>query len=279
MRPLIDVLELARLLETTDVTLLDVRWTLGQTTGHDAYLTGHLPGAVYVDLDTELSATPGERGRHPLPADEVFEEAMRRAGVTPDRQVVVYDGGSGLAAARLWWMLTDAGHAAVRVLNGGYPAWVAAGRPVEPGEVQGVRGTFLARPGHRPVVDAEGLEQHLRVGGALYDVRAADRYRGENETIDPVAGHIPGASSLPYASLTDGGAFASPEQLVTTMAHVRPGDVFSCGSGITAAAAILAGEQVGIEGLVLYPGSWSEWIADSSRPVATGSERGRLPVS
>jgi thiosulfate/3-mercaptopyruvate sulfurtransferase len=279
MRPLIDVLELARLLDSADVTLLDVRWSLGQTTGHDVYLDGHLPGAVYVDLDTELAAPASERGRHPLPADEVFAEAMARAGVTPDRQVVAYDDGSGLGASRLWWMLTDAGHPAVRVLNGGYAAWVAARQPVEPGEVTGVRGTFRATPGHRPVVDAAGLARHLRDGGALYDVRAADRYRGENETVDPVAGHIPGASSLPYASLTAGGGFASSEELLTTMANVRPGDVFSCGSGVTAAAAILAGEQAGIEGLVLYPGSWSEWIADPSRPVATGSERGRPPVS
>ncbi len=277
MRPVIDVLELAHLLETAVVTLLDVRWALGRTTGHDVYLDGHLPGAVFVDLDTQLAAPPGERGRHPLPPAEVFDEAMRRAGVMPDREVVAYDGGSGLGAARLWWMLTDAGHTSVRVLNGGYAAWLASGKPVEAGEVVNAPGTFVARPGHRPVVDADGVARHLRGGGALYDVRAADRYRGENETIDPVSGHIPGASSLPYAALAGDAGFAPSEELYETMGHLRPGDVLSCGSGVTAAAGILAGEQAGIEGLVLYPGSWSEWIADPSRPVATGSEPGQLP--
>lgn len=277
MRPLISVSQLARLVESHDFTLLDVRWSLGDATGHDSYLAGHLPGAVYVDLETELTAEPGPGGRHPLPSVEVFAAAMQRAGVTDQRQVVVYDGGSNMAAARLWWMLTDAGHRLVRVLNGGYARWVAKGMPVEQGEVTPSRGTFVPEPGHRLVVDPEGVVAHLRGGGALYDVRAAERYRGENETVDPVAGHIPGALSLPMATLLSRGRFAPRSDLASKLGHLRPGDVLSCGSGITAAAVMLAAEQVGIGDLVLYPGSFSGWIADPSRPVATGADAGSLP--
>ena len=277
MRPLIDVAHLAQLMQRDEFTLLDVRWSLGDPGGHDAYLAGHLPGAVYVDLESELAGPPGLGGRHPLPTAEVFAEAMRRVGVTAQRQVVVYDGGSGLGAARLWWLLTDAGRRLVRVLDGGYAGWIAAGRPIEAGDVTPKRGTFMPDPGHRPVVDTEGVIQHLRDGGALYDVRAADRYRGENETIDPVAGHIPGALSLPMATLVSGGRFVRRGELAAKVGHLRAGDVLSCGSGITAAAVMLAAEQVGIGDLVLFPGSFSSWIADPSRPVATGPDAGSLP--
>jgi len=277
MRPLIDVAHLAQLMQRDEFTLLDVRWSLGDPGGYDAYLGGHLPGAVYVDLESELSGPPGLGGRHPLPAAEVFAEAMRHVGVTDQRQVVVYDGGSGLGAARLWWLLSDAGHRLVRVLDGGYAGWIAAGRPIEAGDVTPKRGTFMPEPGHRQVVDTEGVIQHLRDGGALYDVRAADRYRGENETIDPVAGHIPGASSLPMATLVSGGRFVRRGELAAKVGHLRAGDVLSCGSGITAAAVMLAAEQVGIGDLVLFPGSFSGWIADPARPVATGPDAGSLP--
>ena len=277
MRPIIDRAHLAQLLDREEFALLDVRWSLGEPGGHDAYLEGHLPGAVYVDLDTELAGAPGRDGRHPLPSVEVFAEAMQRVGVTEQQQVVVYDGGSGLGAARLWWMLTDAGHRLVRVLNGGYAGWVAAGRPVEAGEVTPKRGTFVPEPGHRQVIGTEGLIQRLRDGGAVYDVRAADRYRGENETIDPVAGHIPGALSLPMATLVHDGRFVPRGELAAKMAHLRSGDVLSCGSGITATAVMLAAEQVGIGDLVLFPGSFSGWITDPSRPVATGPDAGSLP--
>jgi thiosulfate/3-mercaptopyruvate sulfurtransferase len=277
MRPIIDVSHLARLMDRGDFTLVDVRWSLGDSSGHDAYLAGHLPGAVYVDLETELAAAPGPGGRHPMPRVEVFAAAMQRAGVT-DTQVVVYDGGSNMAAARLWWMLTDAGHRLVRVLNGGYARWVAKGMPVEQGEVTPKQGSFVPEPGHRPFVDPDGVIQHLRDGGALYDVRAADRYRGENETVDPVAGHIPGARSLPLGTLVSGGKFLPRTELAVKMSHLRAGDVLSCGSGITAAAVMLAAEQVGIGDLVLFPGSFSAWIYDPARPVATGAGAGSLPV-
>ncbi len=277
MRPIMDVAHLAQLLDRSEFTLLDVRWSLGDTSGHDAYLAGHLPGAVYVDLETELTALPGPGGRHPLPSAEVFAEAMRRVGVEEHQEVVVYDGGSGLGAGRLWWMLSDAGHRLVRVLNGGYEGWIAAGMPIEAGDVVPKRGTFVTEPGHRRVVDTDGVIEHLRDGGALYDVRAEDRYRGENETIDPVAGHIPGAVSMPMATLVRDGRFVPRGQLATKLRHLRAGDVLSCGSGITAAAVMLAAEQVGIADLVLFTGSFSGWITDPTRPVATGPDAGSLP--
>lgn len=276
MGPLIDATELAPLLGDAPPLLLDVRWLLNDDSGHALYLAGHLPGAVWVDLDAELAGPPGAGGRHPLPDPEVFGEAMRRVGVTADRPVVAYDGGSGLGAARLWWLLTDAGHPDVRVLNGGYPAWVAAGLAVETGEVAPARGDFRGVPGGRRVVDADGVVAHLAASGAVYDVRAADRYRGENETIDPVAGHIPGARSLPYATIADADGFPEAGELKARLGALATGDVVSCGSGITASAVILAAEQAGVEGVVLYAGSWSGWITDPSRQVATGPHAGAL---
>ncbi|HSN12350.1 MAG TPA: sulfurtransferase [Propionibacteriaceae bacterium] len=278
MRPLISASELQRLLIHDHVILLDVRWSLGESGGHDEYLAGHIPGAAYVDLEKELTGPPGTGGRHPLPPVDVFAEAMRRAGVTEDHQIVVYDGGSGLSAARLWWMLTDSGLRLVRVLNGGYSRWVARGLPVQTGEVTPVRSAFVPEPGHRPVVDPDGVMRHLAAGGAVYDVRAADRYRGDNETIDPVAGHIPGALSLPLGTLVRGGTYVPRGELAASTSHLRAGDVLSCGSGITAAAVMLAAEQAGVTGLVLFPGSWSQWISDPARPVATGPEPGALPT-
>ena len=277
MRPLIDVVELTELLQSSEATLLDVRWTLGERTGHDAYLAGHLPGAVYVDLDDELAGPPGAGGRHPLPSVEVFTEAMQRAGVSASRPVVAYDAGPGFSAARLWWLLTDAAHPYVRVLNGGFRAWKGAGLPVEAGEVEVERGEFVPQPGHRRVVDADGVVAHLRAGGTLHDVRGADRYQGDNETVDPIAGHIPGALNLPVGSLVGAGGFAPRAELLPKVGHVKPGDVLSCGSGITASAAMLAAEQLGIEDLVLYSGSWSNWITDPARPIATGAEPGTYP--
>jgi thiosulfate/3-mercaptopyruvate sulfurtransferase len=277
MRPLIDVVELTELLRSAEVTLLDVRWTLGERTGHDTYLAGHLPGAVYVDLDDELASPPGVGGRHPLPSVAVFTEAMQRAGVSADRPVVAYDAGPGISAARLWWLLTDAAHPYVRVLNGGFRAWKDAGLPVDAGEVEVERGSFIPYPGHRRVVDADGVIAHLRAGGTVHDVRGADRYQGENETVDPVAGHIPGARSMPVGSFIGGGGYAPRGELLHKVGHVKTGDVVSCGSGITASAAILAAEQVGIEDLVLYSGSWSDWITDPAHPVATGAEPGTYP--
>ena len=200
---------------------------------------------------------------------------MRRIGISADVPVVVYDGATSLAAARLWWLLTDAGHHDVRVLDGGYAAWQAARQPVETGPgIVPEPGDFLARPGHRDVVDADGvlaLVTGLSAGAVvLVDVRAADRYAGENETIDPVAGHIPGAISRPSTgNLTATGRFRPAPEIAERFADIGGEPVLYCGSGITAAHTLLALESAGRTGTV-YPGSWSDWITDPDRPRASG---------
>lgn len=236
--------------------LLDVRWTLAGGADRAAYEAGHLPDARLVDLDRDLAAPPGSGGRHPLPPVEVFEAAMRRCGVSHDSDVVVYDDApAGMAAARCWWLLRWAGHRAVRVLDGGWSAWVAAGLPVEAGPVGAAPGDFTARPGAMPVLDADGAARVAREG-VLLDARAPERFRGEIEPVDPVAGHIPGAVNAPPGSAVDVPAGA-------------PVGAY-CGSGVTASRLVLDLEARGIAA-ALYPGSWSEWIGDPGRPVATGA--------
>lgn len=185
---------------------------------------------------------------------------------------MAYDAATSLAASRLWWLLTDAGHDDVRVLDGGFAAWQESGRPVEtgPGDVP-VRGDFVAHPGHRDAVDAAEVEAMVVAGSrSLVDVRAADRYAGENETIDPVAGHIPGALSRPSTqNLTESGRFKAPAEIAARFADIAGDPVLYCGSGITAAHTLLALETAGRTGAI-YPGSWSEWITDPHRPRATG---------
>ncbi len=264
---LISVAELAEVLDA--VTVLDVRYRLGGPPGHEEFATGHVPGAAYVDLDTALAGPPGERGRHPLPEAADFEAAMRRAGVDGARPVVVYDDWAGHAAARCWWLLRHHGHDDVRVLDGGWGAWRAAGLPVATGRPgQRVAGDFTAGPGRSRVVSATQVPGV----GVLVDARAAERYRGEVEPVDPVAGHVPGAVNVPTsANLGPDGRFRAARELAATYAAVGavPGaDVaVYCGSGVTAAHDILALELAGVEA-ALYPGSWSEWVADPSRPVA-----------
>lgn len=278
--PLVTAAELAAELTAAEPPLLlDVRWALGSDSGRAEYLAGHLPDAVWVDLDRDLAAAPGAGGRHPLPTPAAFQAAARRLGVSDGRAVIAYDGGNQLGAARLWWLLTDGGKTDVRVLTGGFAAWVAAGGPVEAGDVPAEPGDVTLTAGSRPVVDLAGIRSHLQTGGVLWDVRAPERYRGETETVDPVAGHIPGAQNLPVGGFTGPEGFAAVETLRTVLREVRPGDVMSCGSGVTAAAGILAAEAAGIPGVALYPGSWSQWVSDSRRPVATGAEPGSLPRS
>lgn len=269
--PLVSVEELvAELSAGREVVLSDVRWTLNGPPGRPAYESGHLPGAAFVDLETELTTHGATGGRHPLPDPGVFEAAMRRIGVSTGRPVVAYDGATSLAASRLWWLLTDAGHPDVRVLDGGYGAWLDAGLPTETGpEPAVVEGDFRTRPGVRAAVDADEV---LALAGerALIDVRAADRYAGENETIDPVAGHIPGALSRPSTeNLTATGRFRPVSEIAERYADVGEDPVLYCGSGITAAHTLLALESVGRTGAI-YPGSWSDWITDPDRPRATG---------
>jgi thiosulfate/3-mercaptopyruvate sulfurtransferase len=275
MADLIEASELARLLETGPMPVLaDVRWTLGGPPGLPDFERAHLPGAQYVDLEQELSAEPGEGGRHPLPAPAVFQQAMRRIGVNKDSVVVVYDGGNALAAARLWWMLTDAGHTSVRVLNGGVAAWAAASLPLETGAAAQVApGDFVAAAGHRSLLGAAEVAAMLGQpsSASLIDVRAADRYAGESEPIDPVAGHIPGAINLPsMANIGPDGRFLEPAVIAARYAEVGQAPVVYCGSGITAAHTLLALYEVGVQDAAIYAGSWSDWITDPSRPVATG---------
>jgi thiosulfate/3-mercaptopyruvate sulfurtransferase len=279
-QPLIDVGSLAAdLASGAPPALLDVRWRLGGPPGIESYRAGHLPGAVYVDLDTDLAAPPGAGGRHPLPAADDFAAAMRRAGVRAGHPVVVYDDGDSTIAARAWWMLRYFGHDQVRVLDGGFRAWAAAGRPVTTDEPRAAAGDFTAVPGHLPVLDAAGAAALAR-SGVLLDARAGERYRGETEPVDPVAGHIPGALSAPtVANVDKDGRFLPPADLRHRFAEfgiaAGPGPAVGayCGSGVTAAHEVLALALAGIPA-ALYVGSWSGWTADRSRPVATGPDPG-----
>ena len=258
--------------------LLDVRWALGDDRGRDKYLAGHLPGAVYVDLETELADPPDPAlGRHPLPSLQRLQAAACRWGVRPDRSVVAYDDSGGLAAARAWWLLRWGGLTDVRLLDGGLSAWVRAGGGLEDGDVVPPAGDVVLSGGGMPVVDADTAAALPGRGGVLLDARAAERYRGEVEPVDPRAGHVPGATSAPTTGNLDGdGTFLPPEELAARFAAlgVRPGvDVgVYCGSGVTAAHEVVALAAAGFEA-ALWPGSWSQWSADPDRPVAVGEQR------
>jgi thiosulfate/3-mercaptopyruvate sulfurtransferase len=271
--PLISAQDLAA--QLADVSVLDVRWELGPGARRDQYLAGHVPGAVFVDLDADLAARAGEGGRHPLPARRAFELAMRRAGVSDSRPVVAYDDASSTAAARAWWLLRYHGHPDVRVLDGGLSAWRDAALPIHTDEPAPRLGDFTARPGAMPVLDAAAAGELAR-NGVLIDARAAERYRGEAEPIDPVAGHIPGAVNRPTTeNVEPSGRFKDRGALRAAFAGLvaRPGHPAVgayCGSGVTAAHEVLALELAGHRA-ALYPGSWSEWIRDPARPVATGA--------
>ncbi len=255
--------------------LADVRWVLGGGSQPAAYEEAHLPGAHWVDLEAALTSPPGAGGRHPLPPAALFEEAMRRIGLDDDALLVAYDGANSLAASRLWWLLSDAGHDAVRVLNGGLTGWLRTGGPTVSGPAPTVaRGRFAARPGRRRQLNGTQVHGGLGTPTAplLVDVRAAERYCGAAEPIDPVAGHIPGAINLPSMGNVDGeGRFLDPAEVGARYraAGVGEGAVLYCGSGITAAHSLLAMESAGLTAAI-YPGSWSDWITDPDRPVAVG---------
>lgn len=271
--PLSSLVPPRRLAELDRPVLLDVRWRLGGPPGREEYLRGHLPGAVYVDLETDLADPPGPRGRHPLPDTERFQAAMRRCGVRADRPVVVYDDAAGTSAARCWWLLRYHGHPRTAVLDGGLAAWLAQGGAQETTEVVPPPGDFVARPGAMPVVDADGAARVAREG-VLVDARAPERFRGEVEPVDPVAGHVPGAVNVPTSANLDAhGGFKDARALtaVYETAGVMPGREVAvyCGSGVTAAHDVLALDALGLSA-ALYPGSWSEWVHGGGRPVATG---------
>jgi thiosulfate/3-mercaptopyruvate sulfurtransferase len=271
MHPMMPVAELVRHLAAPDPpALLDVRWRLGGPPAASVYAEGHLPGAAFVDLDRDLAAPPGAGGRHPLPATEVFEAAMRRCGVRDGHPVVVYDDADATSAARAWWLLRYHGHDSVYVLDGGLRAWVAAGQSLTPVVPDVESGDFTARPGALPVLDAEGAAALAR-DGVLLDARAAERYRGEVEPIDPVAGHVPGAVSAPTSgNVGPDGRLLPASVLRERFAALgadgsRPVGAY-CGSGVTASQLVLALDVAGVPA-ALYAGSWSEWVADPSRPV------------
>ena len=255
-------------------TVLDCRWTLAGGADRDGYGKGHLPGAVFVDLDRDLAAPPGAGGRHPLPAPEAFQAAMRRAGVRDDRPVVAYDQGEPGGAARAWWLLGWFGHPDARVLDGGLGAWVAAGLPLTTEAADPDPGDFTARPGGRSLLDAAGAAR-LATAGVLLDARAPARYQGLEEPVDPVAGHIPGARNAPMADLVGDHGLVPPASLRRLLDRhgARPGTPVGayCGSGVVAAHLVLACEVAGIPAS-LYAGSWSDWVTDPSHPVATGRE-------
>jgi thiosulfate/3-mercaptopyruvate sulfurtransferase len=278
MDPLISVSELAGCLEKCVV--LDVRWRLSGRPGVADYRLGHVPGAVFLDLDSDLAGEPagGAGGRHPLPEPGRLQDTLRGAGVFRDSTVVAYDDGDGSIAARAWWLLRWAGHRDVAVLDGGFAAWEAGGRPISTWLPDPPRGDVVVRPGQMPVVDADEAVA-LAASSALLDARAPGRYRGETEPVDARAGHIPGARNAPFSCHTaPNGRWRGADELASHFAElgVRAGDKVGayCGSGVTASSVVLALEVAGIGGAVLYPGSWSEYAGQPGREVATGAAPG-----
>jgi thiosulfate/3-mercaptopyruvate sulfurtransferase len=275
MTVLITADELAELVEDPErtVVVLDVRWKLGGPPGHETYLSGHVPEAVYVDLDTEL-ASRGEPqdGRHPLPHLADLQSAARRWGVRSGCAVVVYDGEGNLSAARAWWLLRWAGLADVRLLDGALPAWVAAGHPLKTDDVTPEPGDVELTADNLPTLDVEDVAAFASTG-VLLDARAAERFRGEVEPVDPKAGHVPGAVSAPTGgNLAPDGTFRPVAELRARFASLGVADggpvAAYCGSGVTAAHEVAALAIAGFDA-ALYPGSWSQW-SNLDRPVATG---------
>lgn len=270
---------LAGILESAKpVTLLDVRWALGRSDGREAYQAGHIPGAVYVDLETELAgpASPAE-GRHPLPSLESLQDSARSWGVRAGVPVIVYDAVGGQSAARAWWLLRWAGLDDVRILDGGIDAWTARGGELERGDVVVPESQITLSAGHLPVLDADAAAE-LAAQGLLLDARAGERFRGEVEPVDPQAGHVPGARSAPTAqTLGPDGRLRPARELVSYFAEAgvhpvrtdAPVGVY-CGSGVTASHEVAVLASLGIDA-ALYPGSWSQWSNDPHRPVATGA--------
>ena len=261
--PLIGTDELARRLEEVD--LFDLRWSLTDPDhGVVAYEEGHIPGAVYVDLDRDLAAPTGE-GRHPLPPASDFVDTLGRLGVAPDHEVVVYDDMAGAVAARMWWMLKSIGHPGpARLLDGGLQAWVGAGLPVETGSVAPRPTIYPEVSGYTGVVGHDQLE-----GRVVADVRAPERYRGEVEPVDPKAGHIPGAVNYPFTGNLDRGRFRSSHDLAERYGDFPEDGVVSCGSGVNACHTALALVVAGRPMPDVYVGSFSDW-SRRELPVVTG---------
>ena len=254
--PLVETAWLRAHLNDPGLVVVDCRYVLGQPgAGRPKWLEGHIPGAAFLDVDRDLAGEPGERGRHPLPEAADFEAAARRAGIESTSRVVAYDEAGEGGAARLWWLLRHFGHDEGAVLNGGLAAWREQGGPLEAAERDPAAATHPFTANQR-TNDTASADELSAANPRLIDARAPERYRGETEPIDPVAGHIPGAVNVFFAEIAPQGRFLPPAELKT-----RLGDepfVAYCGSGITACTLVLAGELAGVEGR-LYPGSWSEW--------------------
>jgi thiosulfate/3-mercaptopyruvate sulfurtransferase len=278
-KTLIDPATLAQHLNDPNWVVVDTRFDLADPAkGEQQYLEGHIPGARYAHLDRDLSGEKtGTSGRHPLPTPDRMRERFSALGIAPGRQVAAYDADTSMYAARLWWMLRFMGHDAVAVLDGGLARWVHEGRPTRADREQWQPAAFTGEPRQDWRLDANqvlaGLGDPSRM---LVDARAEGRYRGEGETIDKVAGHIPGARNYFFQrNLTEDKTFKKPEELRQqwqSLLGSRPPSevVMYCGSGVTACHNLLAMEHAGLEGARLFPGSWSEWSADPSRPVAVG---------
>jgi thiosulfate/3-mercaptopyruvate sulfurtransferase len=274
--PLISVDELAVALDrgATDTVVCDVRWYLGdEPRGRREYTEGHVPGARFVDLATDLArpAAGAGGGRHPLPSTAQFAAVLGRLGVTPATHVVAYDSSGGAIAARLWWMLRSIDHVAASVLDGGLAAWVASGATLTTQIPDVTPTSYPIAKEWTGTVDAEEISRLIADGTTVIDARAADRYRGDTEPVDPRAGHIPGAVNLPFAgNLGSNATFRSAAELAARFAGVGTAPVAYCGSGVSACHNLLAMAVAGIDTGRLYPGSWSEWSADAARPIATG---------
>ncbi|WP_027853135.1 sulfurtransferase [Marinobacterium litorale] len=275
-RTLITVEQLETLAEPL---IFDCRFNLADTgAGERAYREGHIPGAIYLNLDHDLSSpiTP-ESGRHPLPDAAQLASRLAAVGLTPSRQVVVYDDAGGAVAARAWWLLRWLGHEAVAVLDGGWPAWCEQHSPAthNPRLLPGADIPLTAEPDAERFIDVGALQLSLKLGQiVLFDARAAERFNGEMEPIDPVAGHVPGAINAPLSGNLDQSGRFHPSTVLRKRWLELLGDqdpraaVHMCGSGVTACHNLLAMEHAGLSGARLYPGSWSEWIRDPARPIA-----------
>lgn len=277
---LIDVAQLGALLGRPEIVLLDCRFELAAPdAGAAAFAQGHIPGAQYAHLERDLSGPAGPTtGRHPLPDPERLALTFGRWGINSNVQVIVYDAGPGAYASRAWWMLRWLGHEAVAVLNGGFAAWQASGHAIETLSRRRDARLYVPRIQSERAIDTTEIVQHLASNDlVIVDARGADRFAGHNEVMDPVAGHVPGAINRPFtANLGPDGRFlptaALREQWDALLAG-RPTSalVSMCGSGVTACLNLLALEHAGLAGARLYAGSWSAWVRDRSRPVATGS--------
>ncbi len=275
---LVSVDALAAHLQDAHWLIVDCRFDLAQpAAGEAAYRAGHIPGAIYAHLDRDLSSPITERsGRHPLPDPERFAATLRAWGVTADTQVVAYDADNGMYAARLWWLLRWVGHRAVAVLDGGLKAWTAAGLPTNSEIPARTPSNFQARPDRDMWLDAEQVQERVQQGDwRLLDARTPERFAGKVEPLDTVAGHVPGARNHPFSTnLTSDARFSAPEELRRRYEQSQAGvaddhTIVMCGSGVTACHLLLAMEVAGKPGARLYAGSWSEWIRNPSRGVAT----------